>query len=119
MIYHIARQEDWQAAQRAGSYQTDSLASQGFIHCSTREQVTRVANAIFRGQRDLVLLVIAPGKLAVPLKFEPPVHPETGQPETGTGEQFPHIYGAINLDAVVQVLPFLPDATGVFTLPEA
>lgn len=117
LIYHITRWDDWQAAQRDGSYQADSLASQGFIHCSTREQVTRVADAIFHGQHDLVLLAIAPEKLNAPLKFEPPVNPETGQPETSSGERFPHIYGELNLDAVAQVVDFPARVDGYFTLP--
>ncbi len=31
--------------------------------------------------------------------------------------RFPHIYGPINLDAVIQVLDFEPDENGDFTLP--
>lgn len=119
LIYHIARQQEWQAAQQAGSYRADSLASQGFIHCSTKDQVVRVANAIFRGQRDLLLLVIEPDKLVAPLKFEPPDHPQTAQPDTSIGERFPHLYGALNLDAVKQVFKFLPDSDGFFTLTKA
>ena len=34
-LYHITTQSDWQAAQKAGDYRADTLASQGFIHCST------------------------------------------------------------------------------------
>lgn len=117
-IYHIARQKDWQAAQQAGSYRADSLASQGFIHCSTKEQVVKVANVIFRGQPDLLLLVIEPEKLTAPLKFEPPDHPQADQPETDSGERFPHVYGALNLDSIQQVLKFSPDSDGFFTLPE-
>ena len=103
LIYHIARQADWQAAQTAGEYRAPSLESQGFIHCSTREQVVRVAEALFRGESGLLILAIDPLRLRAELRYEPPISPETGQPEPGIDELFPHLYGALNLDAVIQV----------------
>ncbi|NWG16537.1 MAG: DUF952 domain-containing protein [Chloroflexi bacterium] len=119
LIVHIVSRHAWEAARAAGEYRADSLESQGFIHCSTPEQVTRVANAVYRGLADLALLVIETEKLAAPLKFEPPVHPASGQPETGSAELFPHLYGALNLDAVVWVVDFPPQPDGSFTLPDA
>lgn len=118
LIYHILPWADWRAAQTAGSYQAASLAAQGFIHASTREQVVRVANAVYLGQVGLALLVVDAHRLTAPLKFEPPVHPASGQPDTGADELFPHIYGALNLDAVAQVVDFPARADGSFTLPD-
>lgn len=114
MIFHITRRTDWETALPTGMYHGDTLDTQGFIHCSTEEQVVRVANAIFRGQTGLVLLVIDPQKVQVEVKFEPPIHPTTGEPESG-GELFPHIYGALNTDAVIQVVDFAPDSEGLFS----
>ena len=100
MIYHITHQVDWSSALDAGEYTADSLASQGFIHCSTREQVLPVAERYYAGQVGLVLLCIDEGKLTAPVRYE---NLEGGE------EQFPHIYGPLNLEAVVQALAFSPE----------
>lgn len=109
LILHITQAAAWQAAQRAGSYPEPPLAPQGFIHCSRPDQVIRVANYIFRGQQDLVLLCIDPNLLNAIL-----------DPTGLEGEEdFPHIHGQINLDAVVAVLDFPPDEDGAFALPKS
>ena len=108
MILHIAHRDEWAAAQAAGDYRADSLATEGFIHCSTPEQVLIPANERFQGQTDLLLLVIDPDRLAVELVYEDCY-------ETGTA--FPHIYGPLNLDAVVRAVPFPPGPDGRFSLP--
>lgn len=108
LIYHITPQSDWDDALIFGSYQADSLSAQGFIHCSTRLQLILVANAIFRGREDLALLAIDVDKLAPALVWE---NLEGGQ------EMYPHLYGRLNLDAVVQVMPFTPEPDGSFRLP--
>jgi uncharacterized protein (DUF952 family) len=117
-ILHITHQQEWQSSLEQGSYQTPSLAKEGFIHCSTETQVLRVANNFYRGQNDLVILVIDTDKLVAPVKFEAPVNPQTGQPEPGIGDLFPHVYGSINVSAVTKVVPFPPLADGSFTLPQ-
>lgn len=108
VILHIASREQWQRALRAGFYEAPSLAEEGFIHCSTPEQVLRVADALFRGERDLVLLVIDPEHVAAELVYEAP---EEGE------EPFPHLYGPLELEAVMRVLPFEADEAGRFSLP--
>lgn len=115
MIYHITTAAAWQAAQSAGTYTADSLAAQGFIHCSTAEQVARVANTVYTGQTGLVLLVIDPAQLHAALHVEPA--DSTIPVDHAAGEMFPHLYGPLNLDAVVDVLAFPPDADGVFRFP--
>lgn len=116
MIYHITTQSEWAKAQENGVYQAPSLASQGFIHLSKREQITKVANAIYTGQTDLVLLCVDESKLDANLRFEPP---DTMVPAAHyDGELFPHVYGTINLNAVSHVIMFPPNDDDTFTLPE-
>ena len=105
MIFHITSAETWNAAQASGAYAADSLATEGFIHCSEADQYCWVANQRFRGRQDLVLLHIDEARLQAPVQRE---NLEGGE------RLFPHIYGALNLDAVVQVTPFTPTATGQF-----
>ncbi|GAB4542533.1 MAG: DUF952 domain-containing protein [Anaerolineales bacterium] len=106
MIYHITSKSDWAAAQTQGEYSAPSLQSEGFIHCSTAEQVSHVASAFYRGRADLLLLVIDESKLTAGLKWEPPA----GAPAPGISpaDKFPHIFGAINFAAVVEVRDYDP-----------
>ncbi len=117
-ILHLASYDAWLAAVKKGFYRADSLATEGFIHCSKPSQVQDVANSFYHGQRGLVLLVIDPSKLESALKWEPPAHPNPERAAAVGDELFPHIYGPINLDAVTDVVAFEPDGNGNFTLPE-
>ncbi len=104
MIVHITTRDEWAAAQPAGSFRAASLDSEGFIHCSTWQQVLAVANLFYRGRGDLLLLRIDESRLHAPLKWEAPAHPDPGQAgEFDETDRFPHIYGELNLDAVVAV----------------
>jgi uncharacterized protein (DUF952 family) len=116
MIFHITTRTDWEAAQARGEYVAESLAAEGFIHCSTLLQVVPVANNFYKGQSGLVLLVIEPTLLSSDLKWEAP---SGGTPPPGApaGDLFPHVYGPISLDAVVNVLDFVFDANGSFSMP--
>lgn len=109
MILHITTKSDWEEAREKGVYVADSLKTEGFIHCSRPEQVIRVANYLFKGQIDLVLLCINEDRVLSEIRYE-------GKEQIG--EDFPHIYGPLNLDAVVDVLDFKPDSNGLFKLPE-
>lgn len=98
-IYHLALTGDWES-DPSGSYVTStlgkSLAEQGFVHCSFREQVQQVADMVFRDRRDVLLLKIDPARLTATIQVEN-LH--------GGHEAFPHIYGPVNRDAVVKVTP--------------
>jgi uncharacterized protein (DUF952 family) len=107
-IFHIAARADWAAAQAAGAYTADSLASEGFIHCSTAAQVIATANRIFKGRHDLVLLSIDSARVKPEIRYE--------NLEGGT-QLFPHIYGALAIDAVIAVHDFPPSADGSFVMP--
>jgi uncharacterized protein (DUF952 family) len=110
IIFHITHPADWAQAQQQGQYTSGSLASEGFIHCSKPDQIINTANRFYAGQKDLLLLAIAPARVEAEIRFEN---------LEGGSELFPHIYGPLNLDAVTAALPFEPDSDGGFTrLPE-
>ena len=109
-IFHIAANADWQRARENGSYDVESLAIEGFIHCSHSHQVVEVANRLFQGRADLVLLRIARNEVDAAIKEE----------NCGGGEiLYPHVYGTLNLNAIVEVLPLFPRADGTFLPPWA
>ena len=111
-IYHIATASDWAQAQAAGEYTTSTrgrtLAEEGFIHCSTADQVAEVANMVYQGVPDLLLLAIDTGRVRPEIRLEQ---------VAGSAEPFPHIYGPLNLDAVVEARRFEPGPGGRFAFP--
>jgi uncharacterized protein (DUF952 family) len=108
MILHICTKEAWEYAVEIGSYKGDTLASQGFIHCSTPEQVVEVADYIFKGKSGLILLVIDDQKVIQEIKYE----------DAGNGKLYPHIYGPLNTDAVIKIVDFPAKKDGTFELPD-
>jgi uncharacterized protein (DUF952 family) len=92
LIYHIVARADWGRA-AGGPYRADSLAAEGFIHCSNGDQVARVADLFYADGKDLLVLCVDAGRLGCPVRDEDP----------GTGERFPHVYGPIEREAVVEV----------------
>ena len=107
-IFHITKSEEWESAKRDGRYEATSLASEGFIHCSTSNQVIQTANRLFRGQPGLVLLEIDPSQVKAEIKYE---NCEGGQ------ENFPHLYGPLDPGSVVRVSEFKPGEDGTFVMP--
>ena len=98
-IFHIALVSEWKQARQTGTYTTStlgkSLAEEGFIHASRREQVAGVFANFYRGVRKpLVLLTIETDRLVSPWR------------EEAVGDDtFPHIYGPLNVNAVVAAQP--------------
>jgi uncharacterized protein (DUF952 family) len=94
LIYHITTRSNWEDAQLKGEYKAPSLESEGFIHCSEAGQVAGVLSRYYAGMNDLVKLIIDTEELSSPLTYE--LAPSVN-------ENFPHVYGVINLEAVVAV----------------
>lgn len=117
MIYHITSRKAWREAQQRGDYRAENFEKDGFIHCSTGAQVLPVAEKYYAGQRSLIVLVIDPERLSSDLRWEPPAG---GAPPPGVseGEQFPHVYGPINLDAIVRVLDLETNPDGKHSVPK-
>jgi uncharacterized protein (DUF952 family) len=113
IIFHIARRAVWEAAVSGGYYMPPSLISDGFIHCSTIEQTTDTADQYYAGQLDLVLLCIDTDKVEVRIKYEAPACLN----DQRAGSLFPHIYGPLEVSAVVRAVEFAPGPDGKFKLP--
>jgi uncharacterized protein (DUF952 family) len=114
VIYHVALASDWDGALEAGEYRVSTvgrtLEDEGFIHASTGSQVRGVVDAHYAGVAEqLVLLTIDERRLTVPLQWDA---------VPGSPEPFPHLYGPLDVGAVVLATPLLRDGQGRLELPE-
>lgn len=89
-LFHITTLTAWNEAKQQGEYLAPSLETQGFIHLSTEAQWPLTLKRFYAGQPNLVLLVIDQAKLQAQVTFEP-----------ADADHFPHLFGPLNLDAVV------------------
>ena len=99
-ILHLITPTDWAEARRTGAVAPASLASEGFVHCSTRAQLAGTLARHFRGAGPLMALVLDPGAIDADLRWD----------ESYPGERFPHVYAPIPVTAVVAVEDVIPPA---------
>jgi uncharacterized protein (DUF952 family) len=92
-IYHIVLPNVWERFRTRPSYQPESLATEGFIHCSYPSQLEAVLKRYYSGVEKVLILKIDTDKLLSKLVKEPSTN----------NEVYPHIYGRLNLSAVVEV----------------
>lgn len=100
-VYHLALADEWERTVATGgpylrSTVDQSLDEVGFIHCSFLHQLERTRQRFYAGRDDVVLVCIDPARLDVELRVED-LHDH--------GEAFPHLYGPLRLDAVVEARP--------------
>lgn len=93
LIYHVALTANWDKYLGCSSYQTESLQTEGFIHCSYLNQLPVVLKRYYSGVEKVIILTIETDKLRSKLVEEP---------STG-GEVYPHIYGRLDHSAIVAV----------------
>ncbi|HVQ62935.1 MAG TPA: DUF952 domain-containing protein [Terriglobia bacterium] len=105
-IYHITSRQEADGAGKTGAYEPAAFGREGFIHCSYAHQVIAVANRIFRGRPDLVLLEIDPAELDCLVLDEN---------LEGGSTLFPHIYGRLKMSAVTRIYDFPCDGNGEFS----
>jgi uncharacterized protein (DUF952 family) len=96
LIYKILRKAEWAAAQAAGELAGSAVdLADGFIHFSTGFQVVETAERHFAGAADLILLTVTTEGLETSLRWEP----------SRGGDLFPHLYGVLALNQILQVQP--------------
>ena len=92
-IYHIVLPEVWERFKTRPSYQPDSLTTEGFIHCSYPGQLESVLKRYYGGVEKVLILKIDTEKVLAKLVKEPSTN----------DEMYPHIYGRLNHNAVVDI----------------
>lgn len=112
MIYHLSTPDEWASAQRSGDYTSSSrdrtLEQEGFIHCSRADQLAGVLERFYVDAGPLLVLSVDTSLLTSPWQDD----------EIAPGVFYPHVYGPINVAAVVAVTPLDPGADGAYELPE-
>lgn len=104
VIYHILPWQDWKNAQKQGDYRPVSLGAEGFIHLSKRTQVPGTLARFFAGHTGLALLCVEVARLRAEMRYD-----------VADGQSFPHLYGPLNLDAVIEVLSIEPGSYDPFS----
>lgn len=108
VIYHMCRAEEWVQALSDGSYPGSSQdRADGFIHFSTCDQVWTSAAKHRRGQSGILLLAVDATALGEALKWEP----------SRGGQLFPHLYGPLDVEAVIETTPLPLDDDGIHVFP--
>lgn len=109
MIYHLAKQQAWQAAQQSGHYTgLEADRSDGFLHFSTAGQIVESARKHRPGETDLVLLGVDESQLGEELVWE----------KSRGGALFPHVYGDVSIDIIRLAAPLPLDQDGAHIFPE-
>ena len=54
-IYHVALPSNWEKYANRPSYQTESLQTEGFIHCSYENQLPAVLKRYYSGAKKVVI----------------------------------------------------------------
>lgn len=112
LLLHMTTGPAWRAALATGELRAESPETQGFLHLSTPEQVHLPANRLYAGRTDLILLCLDPARVVVEIRWEP------GVPGVPASMRFPHLYGPLPTAAVLAVVRYLPEGTGVFGPPD-
>ncbi|MCI8484291.1 MAG: DUF952 domain-containing protein [Lachnospiraceae bacterium] len=103
MILHCMKKSAWNQRKQKEFWGEEELEAEGFIHCSTIEYFWRVASNFKEITDEMVLICLDERRLTAEVRYEDGDH---------CGRSYPHVYGLINNDAVLQVLPFLRDEEG-------
>ncbi len=101
-LFHLAEITVWDAQQPAVAYTPLAFAEEGFVHCSTAEQLPGTARRFYAG-REMVLLTL--DATTLPVVYE--------NLEGGT-MLFPHVYEPLPKTSILEVTRIQIDAEGHF-----
>lgn len=104
ITYHLLPRETWEQLDRRAPYRPGSLAREGFIHCTDGEaELMATANRYYRSDpRPYVALALDRARIAAPVRYDDPA------------QMYPHVYGPLNLDAVLEARAVCRAADGAF-----
>lgn len=107
LLFHLTTRDDWNQHKKSGNYEPESLEEEGFIHCSSGNQVEATANRLFADKDEILLLVIDASMIRDDIKYEE---------DSETGEKYPHIYGAISVNAIIDKIDIRAEDNGRFNI---
>jgi uncharacterized protein (DUF952 family) len=108
-IYKISPGSAWREAERQGVYRgSDDDLRDGFIHFSSLTQLAETARKHFLGQAGLLLIEVDADALGKALRWE----------SSRNGGLFPHLYGQLDLGAVISVRELHERSDGSHEIPE-
>ncbi|WP_432665865.1 DUF952 domain-containing protein [Wukongibacter baidiensis] len=105
MIIYTATVEEWEKIKKQKEFISENFDEERFIHCSFPNQTLWVLNKHYKSEEKVILLCINPGLLKSNLVIED---------LKGRGEEFPHIYGSVNVDAIEKTIEIYPSDDGKF-----
>ncbi len=105
-IYLLMTPAEIDTARALGSWTPANFASEGFIHASPYDQLERVANKHYRLKTDVQIVCVQIDRLTSELRWEP-----------AAGSLYPHIYGPLNFEAVIDIVPTERNGDGTFRIP--
>lgn len=103
MIIHCMKKSEWEAVKDEESFGFESIERCGFVHCCEVRYLWRVLPNFEDGEDERVLLCLDEDRIGSPIVYED---------DGGYGRIYPHVYGPIKTDAVIQVLDYLKDEEG-------
>ena len=92
LIFHVVKKEDWKSQKKDSRYHPETLDSEGFIHCSSGNKIEEVTNRLYKGETDVLLIIINTTLVEPEIRYE-----SSGNSDS----KYPHIYGPLNMDAVI------------------
>lgn len=107
LIFHLVKKNEWKENKKDSRYSPESLESEGFIRCSTGKYVEDAANKLYKGEKDVLLIIINTTLVEPELRYERDEETDVKQP---------HIYGPLNMDAVIDKIELATEDDGTFEI---
>ena len=107
LIFHVVKKEDWKSQKKDSRYHPDSLDSEGFIHCASGNNIEDVTNRLYEGETNVLLIIINTTLVEPEIRYESSDDSDT---------KYPHIYGPLNMDAVVDKIELAAEDDGSYKI---
>lgn len=107
LLFHITTKDNWKEYKTNGNYEPKTLESEGFIKCSSGNQLEDTANRIFSDKDEILLLVIDVSLVREDIKYEE---------DEDTGKKYPHIYGPLSTNAIIDKIAIQAEENGTFNI---
>jgi uncharacterized protein (DUF952 family) len=108
ITFHLVPKAYFDALDLARDYTPRDFAREGFIHCTDgAAEMARTANRYYQSNPEpFYYLTIDKARVRAPMRYD------------DAAKIYPHIYGALNRDAIIAIRPARRDANGIFLEPD-